>query len=255
MLPIPLATLTEHLATTLDPTGMTDYGPNGLQVDAAEPVRRIVTGVTANLALINAAAEWDADLLLVHHGIYWNGASATVTGPLGRRIRRLLDAKMSLVAYHLPLDAHPTLGNAHGLARHIGLGQLQPAFGHKGTDVGCVGVFDQPTAIDAVKALLCDRVNPETRLFTGGPANVTRVGVVTGGAARDVHGAIALGCDLFITGEAGEYSQATAQEEAIHFAACGHHRSERFGPQALADHLANTFPALETRYIDIDNPI
>lgn len=237
----------------LEPARVDDYGPNGLQVEGADRVERIATGVTANLDLIEAARDWGADLLVVHHGIYWNGAQVTVTGALGRRVTALVDARMSLAAYHLPLDGHPDVGNAVGLARAMGLVDLEPGFEHRGSPIGCIGRFPDPRSADEVARLL-GALSDRLLFFAHGPEPVRSAGVVTGGAPRDVREAIDRGLDLYVTGEAGEYSQATAREERIHFAALGHHRSERFGPIALAEALAAAFSAIETRFIDVDNP-
>ncbi|TNF24246.1 MAG: Nif3-like dinuclear metal center hexameric protein [Deltaproteobacteria bacterium] len=250
---LPLKTLTTWLEELLEPTPIEDYGPNGLQVEACDRVSRVVTGVTANLDLIEAARDFGADLLVVHHGLYWTGAPYTVTGALGRRIRTLIDARMSLVGYHLPLDGHPEVGNAVNLARTLGLVDLEPAFEHHRLAVGCIGHFPEPVAADEVGRRL-GALSDRLLYFPHGPDPIRSVGVVTGGAPRDVREAIDQGLDLYITGEAGEYSQATAREERINFAALGHHRSERFGPEALAERMAEAFPELTVRFIDVDNP-
>jgi len=250
-----LNTIREWLAATLDPTRCDDYGPNGLQVDADnDQIRRVATGVTANLAFIEAAAGWGAELAVVHHGLYWSGAPTTVTGPLGRRVRALLAHRLSLVAYHLPLDGHPDLGNASNLARALGLVDLSPAFPARGVMTGCTGRFPEPIGVAAAHELVAARISRACLFFAGGPAAIRTVGVVTGGAPRQASDAAARGIDLYITGEAGEHTQATAIEERIHVAACGHHRTEVFGPRALATALAAAFPGLESRFIDVDNP-
>lgn len=253
-----LRTIVDWLGATLDPERCDDYGPNGLQVeaDAPEPaqVSKVATGVTANLAFIAAATAWGADLAVVHHGIYWHGAPVTVTGNLGRRVRALLDARLSLAAYHLPLDGHPTLGNAANLGRALGLIDIEPAFVARRVPTGCVGRFEAPLAPAAVLELLRARVSPSSILFSGGPERIARVGIVTGGAPRQASEAAARGLDLYISGEASEYSQAIAAEERIHVVACGHHRSEVFGPRALADALPRQFAGLDARFFDVDNP-
>lgn len=256
--PYPLAAISEWLRTTLDPTRCDDYGPNGLQVEADDHERqitRIATGVTANLAFIDAAAALGADLAVVHHGIYWHGAPVTVAGPLGRRVRALIANRMSLVAYHLPLDGHPDLGNAPNLARALGLVDLAPAFVARGVPTGTIGRFPEPLPLAEVEALIAARVSPTSHFFRGGPAFVSTVGIVTGGAPRQASEAAQRGLDLYLTGEAGEYTQATALEERIHVAACGHHRSEVFGPRALATALAAAFPGVTATFVDVDNPV
>ncbi len=250
----PVASIIEWLDQTLDPTRIDDYGPNGLQVEASAQVHRLVTGVTANLAFIDAAIAARADLAVVHHGLYWNGARATATGALGRRLARLFGAGVSLAAYHLPLDGHPELGNASELARAIGLTQLEPAFAARGIATGCTGAWDPPVSIADADALLRARISERLLFFHGGPPTIAKVGIVTGGAPRLAEDARRLDCDLFVTGEAGEYSQATAREDGIHIAACGHHRTETFGPRALAARLRATFPGLDAQFLDVDNP-
>ena len=253
-----LTTVIGALDEFLLATPVKDYGPNGLQVfSGRETVHRIATGVTANLAFIEKAVQWGADLAVVHHGIYWNGAPVTVTGALGRRIRALIEGKLSLAAYHLPLDAHSEVGNASCLAQALGFGaELRtPAFEHRGLPVGCV--IDVPQGMTAQTLLerVHTTVNPQALGFLHGPARVSRIGIVTGGAARDVSRAAAMRCDAFITGEAGEYSQADAREEGIHFIAGGHHRTERYGPMALAEWLDARLPSVAIEFIDIDNPV
>lgn len=250
----PIPTIIAWLDQTLDPTRVDDYGPNGLQVDASAEVAHIATGVTANLAFIDAAIAAGAQLAVVHHGLYWNGARATATGALGRRLARLFRAGLSLAAYHLPLDGHPDLGNAPELARAVGLTQVTPAFAARGIATGCIGSWDPPASPERAEALLRAQISERLLFFRGGPAHIARVGVVTGGAPRLAEDARRLGCDLFVTGEAGEYSQATAREDGIHIATCGHHRTETFGPRALAARLRDAFPGLEAEFLDVDNP-
>lgn len=249
----PLKTIVDWLNELLDPTRIEDYGPNGLQVEASSEVTRIVTGVTANMAFIEAAAGLGSELAVVHHGLYWNGAPVTAVGPLGRRLRALFSQGLSLAAYHLPLDAHLEVGNAAGLARALGLVDLRPAFPYRGAPTGVVARFPEPLLASALMPLL-EAISPRTLLFDGGPSHISTVGIVTGGAPRIATDAARLGLDLFISGEASEYTQATAREERIHVAACGHHRTEVFGARALATALATAFPGLEVAFLDIDNP-
>lgn len=250
---MPLRSIVTWLDQLLDPTRVEDYGPNGLQVEACETVARVATGVTANLAFIQAAAAWGADLALVHHGLYWGGSPSTATGALGRRLRALFAHGISLAAYHLPLDAHLEVGNAAGLASAIALTDLRAAFPYRGAPTGVIGRFASPLPASDLPALLCT-VSPRALVFDGGPPTLSTVGIVTGGAPRLASEAARLGLDLFITGEASEYTQATAREEGIHIAACGHHRTEVFGPRALAERIARDLPGLEARFFDVDNP-
>ncbi len=250
---LPLRTIVDWLTQLLDPNRIDDYSPNGLQVEASTEVTRIATGVTANLAFIDAAAAFRAELCVVHHGLYWNGAPATAVGPLGRRLRHLFAAGLSLAAYHLPLDAHLEVGNAAGVARVLGLAELRPAFPYKGAPTGLVGRFATPVPLGELSTRLA-AISERALVFEGGPEAIRTVGIVTGGAPRVASDAARLGLDLFITGEASEYTQATAREERINIAACGHHRTEVFGPRALAEALRVAFPGVEVAFLDVDNP-
>ena len=249
-----LTELVHWLDSTLNAEDVDDYGPNGLHIEASEEVHKVALGVTSNLRFIESAIDWGADLAIVHHGVYWNGASPTITGALGKRVRSLIENKVSLIGYHLPLDAHPTLGNAVSLATILGLSSCEMEFQHRGLSVGCIARPTTPVSDEELHKALITKVNPDTISFRHGPPEIRRVGIVTGGGTREVHRALELGCDAFITGEAGEYSQATAYEEGIHFFAAGHHRTERFGPQALGTALANAFTELDVTFIDVDNP-
>jgi len=249
----PLKTLLAWLNQLLDPNRIEDYGPNGLQVEAATEITRVVTGVTANMAFIEAAAALGSEFAIVHHGLYWHGAPATAIGPLGKRLRALFANGLSLAAYHLPLDAHLEVGNAAGLARALGLIDLRPAFPYRGHPTGVRARFESPLAVASLAPLLA-AISPRALHFEGGPDLITTVGIVTGGAPRVASDAARLGLDLFITGEASEYTQATAREERIHVAACGHHRTEVFGPRALAAVMQAEFPGLDVAFLDIDNP-
>jgi len=249
----PLSLVITWLDQLLDPNHIEDYGPNGLQVEAGTVVSRIATGVTANLAFIEAAAATGADFAVVHHGLYWNGAPSTAIGALGRRLAALFSHGLSLAAYHLPLDAHLEVGNAAGLAHALHLEDLRAAFPYHGAPTGLVARFPTPVAAASLATLL-GAISPRFLFFEGGPPTIATVGIVTGGAPRLASEAARLGLDLFITGEASEHSQATAREERIHVAACGHHRTEVFGPRALAQRLASAFPGLPVDFLDVDNP-
>lgn len=252
-----VASVVEFLNQHLAISQFEDYGPNGLQVDATghpgqTPVRTLVTGVTSNLAFLEKASALKADLAVVHHGLYWGNAPSLATGPLGRRLKHCFQNQLSLAAYHLPLDAHLEIGNAAGLARAIGLSSWQPAFPYKRAPTGILGRFEAPLSWEEFQARVL-RVNDRTLLFRGTLPSIQTVGIVTGGAPRLASDALALGADAFITGEASEYTQATAQEEGIHIAACGHHRSEVFGAQALVTLLSERFTDVAVQFIDVDN--
>ena len=238
----------------LDSGGFQDYCPNGLQVEGRTEIRRIVSGVTASQALVDAAVEARADLLLVHHGYFWRGESAAVVGVKQRRLKALLKNDINLVAYHLPLDVHAELGNNVQLARLMGWqisGGLEP---NNPRSVGLPGELAAPCAGEELAALLAARLQREPLFVAGHDRPVKRIAWCTGAAQGYIDKAIALGVDAFITGEVSEPTVHAARENGIHFYAAGHHATERYGAKALGEHLAATF-GLEHRFIDIDNPV
>jgi dinuclear metal center YbgI/SA1388 family protein len=250
-----LRELTRHLDELLDPQRMRDYGPNGLQVEGLRPVRRVATGVTASRALLERARDWEADAVVVHHGLFWRSpGTLRVERSLRQRLALLLDAGIALLAYHLPLDRHPELGNNAVLARRLGAEEVEPAFEMEGEPIGLAATLPEPVPVGAFVARIAGTVSREPLVVGGGPPTVRRVGVVTGGAARQVEEAVRRGLDLFLTGEPSEPAVHLAREEGIHFVAAGHHATERFGVQAIADHLQRTLD-LETRYIEVQNPV
>lgn len=238
----------------LDSGSFQDYCPNGLQVEGRTEIRRIVSGVTASQALVDAAVEAQADLLLVHHGYFWRGESAAVVGVKQRRLKALLQSDINLVAYHLPLDVHAELGNNVQLARLMGWqisGGLEP---NNPRSVGLTGELAAPCAGEELAALLAARLQREPLFVAGHDRPVKRIAWCTGAAQGYIDKAIALGVDAFITGEVSEPTVHAARENGIHFYAAGHHATERYGAKALGEHLAATF-GLEHRFIDIDNPV
>lgn len=249
-----LSTITEHCNQLLEIERYRDHCPNGLQVEGASEVRRVVTGVTASLALLEAAAKWGADLIIVHHGYFWKGDSPTLTGARFTRIRTLIDTQMALLAYHLPLDVHPTLGNNAQLARHMG---WIPAGTIRGTEpdglLHC-GRLPHPLTPDALAQSLRTRLQRKPVHIGTGQGEIERIAWCTGAGQGLIETAAAEGIDAFITGEASEQTTHSARELGVEFFACGHHATERYGVQALGDHLAAEFD-LTHRFIDIPNPI
>ncbi|MEL0169204.1 MAG: Nif3-like dinuclear metal center hexameric protein [Pseudomonadaceae bacterium] len=238
----------------LDSGSFQDYCPNGLQVEGRSEIRRIVSGVTASQALVDAAVAAEADLLLVHHGYFWRGESAAVVGVKQRRLKALLQNDINLMAYHLPLDVHAELGNNVQLARLMGwhiTGGLEP---NNPRSVGLTGELAAPCAGDELAALLAGRLQREPLFIAGHDRPVKRIAWCTGAAQGYIDKAIALGVDAFITGEVSEPTVHAARENGIHFYAAGHHATERYGAKALGEHLAATF-GLEHEFIDIDNPV
>ncbi len=243
-----------HIDELLQPGRFKDYCPNGLQVQGRASVERIATGVTASQALVDAAISWGADAILVHHGYFWRGEPAPVVGMKRRRLGALLGADVSLLAYHLPLDAHPELGNNAQLGRLLGLEDAQALHPEDPASVGNVGRLAQVSTAGEV----CDRLaalTGQAPLLIGERGRaVERVAWCTGAAQSYIEDAVAAGADLFITGEASEPTVHVAREEGIGFIAAGHHATERYGVQALGEHLAQAF-GLEHRFIDIPNPV
>jgi dinuclear metal center YbgI/SA1388 family protein len=235
----------------LQPEKFRDYGPNGLQVEGDRDVQLLVSGVTASRALIEAAIDARADAIVVHHGLFWRGQDGRITGWMRERLRLLLAHGIHLFAYHLPLDAHPELGNNAQLGRVLGL-QADGRFGEQ--DLGFVGSFAQawpgPLALaDHVAAQLGRSVT----CVGGSDRPVRRVAWCTGGAQSYFEAAIAQGVDAFITGEISEPQAHLARETGVSFLACGHHATERYGAPALAAHVAQNL-GLQHRFIEIDNP-
>ncbi|PAV47702.1 Nif3-like dinuclear metal center hexameric protein [Pseudomonas sp. HAR-UPW-AIA-41] len=250
---IALRALVEEADRYLNAARIQDYCPNGLQVEGRPQVRRIVSGVTASQALIDAAIEAGADVLLVHHGYFWKGEDACITGMKQRRLKALLNHDLSLLAYHLPLDVHPEVGNNVQLAAQLGIeveGELEP--GNPRT-VGLVGSLSEPMlASDFARHV--QGVLGREPLLIDGARTVRRIGWCTGGGQSYIDQAIAAGVDLFLSGEASEQTFHSARENGISFIAAGHHATERYGVQALGEYLARRF-ALEHLFIDCPNPI
>jgi dinuclear metal center YbgI/SA1388 family protein len=243
--------LTQYLDELLEAPRFVDYGPNGLQVEGRAQVRHVVTGVTASLALIDAAIADGADALLVHHGLFWRGQDGRVTGWMKQRLARLLQHDLNLYAYHLPLDAHPTLGNNAQLARVLGW-TVDGHFGDKA--LGCLGTPATSGASAAqIAADVGTRLQRTPTLVEGDGRPIRRVAWCTGGAQGHFEGAIAAGADLYLTGEISEPQAHCARETGVAYLACGHHASERYGAEAVGEYIAEQF-GLTHKHIDIDNP-
>lgn len=239
-----------HLQQLLSVSVFKDYGPNGLQVEGKTEVHKIVSGVTASLALIEAAVEHKADALLVHHGLFWRGHDGRVTGWLKRRLELLLAHQINLFAYHLPLDAHPLLGNNAQLGQRLGW-TVESHFGEQA--LGCLATVPQVYDLPGLSAWLETQVRHPIVMVPGDGRALRRLAWCTGGAQSYFEAAIAAGADAFITGEISEPQAHYARESGVAFLACGHHASERYGVQALGHHLASQF-GIEHLFIDIDNP-
>jgi dinuclear metal center YbgI/SA1388 family protein len=231
-----------------------DYCPNGLQVEGRNDVRRLVAGVTASQRLVDGAAARGADVLLVHHGYFWKGEDPCITGMKRRRLAKLISADVSLLAYHLPLDAHVELGNNAQLARVLGF-VVEGQFGSgPGPKIGCFGTLPEPVAATELAVRITDRLGRAPLHLAGESGIVRRIGWCTGAAQSYLEQAADLGLDAFVSGEVSEQTTHVVRERGIHFYAAGHHATERYGVQALGRHLAERF-GLAYEYIDIDNPV
>ena len=234
----------------LDAGRFKDYGPNGLQVEGRQPIRKLVTGVTASLALIDAAIAEGADALLVHHGLFWRGQDGRVTGWMRQRLGKLLAHDINLIAYHLPLDAHAELGNNAQWGQRLGL-TADARFGDQ--DLGFIGAAPAGLTLDALAGRLHTALDRAPVVLPGDGRPLRRVAWCSGGAQGYFEQAIAAGADAFLTGEISEPQAHYARETGVAFLACGHHASERYGVQALGAHLSERFD-LAHLFIDVPNP-
>lgn len=233
--------------------GFRDYCPNGLQVAGRPEVRRLVTGVTASLALLERAVAARADTVLVHHGYFWKGESPRVVGMKARRLRLLLRNDVSLVAYHLPLDAHPELGNNVQLADRLGIGVEGRVEAGGVSGLLFHGALPEPVSAEAFGRRLGEVLGRAPLHVGAGPATVHRVAWCTGAAQGFLPDAAALGVDAYISGEVSERTTHEARESEIHYYGAGHHATERYGVEALGNHLAAHFGIVHD-FIDVDNP-
>jgi len=241
----------------LQPERFKDYGPNGLQVEGKLQVKKIVSGVTVSLALIEAAVAAQADAIFVHHGLFWRGQDGSVTGWMKKRLALLLAHDINVYAYHLPLDAHPELGNNAQLGLKLGLQAFGDPAGRFGEQaLGFLGQRRDGDSFQSAQAL-ADHVknilNRPVALVDSSRIAIKNVAWCTGGAQGYFEAAIAAGADAFITGEISEPQAHYARESGVAFLACGHHASERYGAPAVASHVAAKF-GLAHEFIDIDNP-
>jgi dinuclear metal center YbgI/SA1388 family protein len=231
-----------------------DSCPNGLQVEGRPEVRKLAAGVSACEELFVRAREQAADGVIVHHGLFWQGQSGVLTGVQYRRVAELIRGEMSLLAYHLPLDRHPVVGNNAVAARAFGLGDIEPFGDYEGQLIGFCGTFAEPVpTADFLER--CKRIyGQEPLAFTNGPDPVSTVAIVSGAAAALLYEAVDRRIDLFLTGEPREWVMNVARETGTHFVAAGHYATERLGIQALGDHLQDHF-GIEVDFIDIPNPV
>jgi dinuclear metal center YbgI/SA1388 family protein len=263
-MPASTSEILDELDRILDPERFDDYCVNGLQVPGSAQVQTIATGVSAHAELFELAAREHADLLVVHHGLFWSPGVKAIDARLKRRLQILFDADIALAAYHLPLDAHPEMGNNALLARALGAEQLQPFALHHGQAIGCIaeltadGPAQDPQADGLPAEELFARVQQATArqplVFDAGPPRVRRLAIVTGAGADYIADAAAAGADALLTGEVSERSMAQAREAPIHLISAGHYATETFGVKRLGEHLAQRFQ-LRHVFLDVTNPV
>lgn len=247
-------TVARYLDDLLEVTSFTDYGPIGLQVVGAHMVTKVCVAVSASLDVFERAGAAGAQMLVVHHGLFWDGTSRVV-GPLERRrLETLFRHDITLLAYHLPLDAHPVVGNNARLIELLGVERHEPFAPHGGRPLGRHGTLPTASTAEGVAAVLGGALGVTPLMFLGGPVEVRRVGVVSGGAGGDVRAAAALGLDLFVTGEPEEESPYLAAELGVTFVAAGHHATETVGVRALAELLERDL-GLATEFLPVSNPV
>lgn len=232
-----------------------DYGPNGLQVPGPDRVQTVVTGVSASAELFERAAEHDADLVLVHHGLFWTGAPLALSASSKRRLQLLFEHDMALAAYHLPLDGHPQVGNNALIADGLGCASHEPFAMHRGAAIGVAARFDGDGIAAGELVERAGRLTGREPLaFLAGPERVRKIAIVSGAGSDYLGEAVAAGCDAFLTGEPTERVMTHAQEEGIHFIAAGHYATETFGVRRLGDLLAERFE-IRHEFVEVPNPI
>ena len=243
--------LVEYLEGLLQPTNFRDYCPNGLQVEGRAEIRRLVAGVTASQALLDAAVERGADALLVHHGYFWKGEDGRITGMRKKRLETLLTNDINLLAYHLPLDAHPELGNNAQLAAKLGW-LPEGRFGEQ--NIAWFGRLPENEPASVLGDKLAHLLGRQAQMIGDPERAIRRIGWCSGGAQGYFEQAIALGLDAYVSGEISEQTVHLARESGVVYFAAGHHATERLGAQALAWHLAERF-GIQCEFVDIENPV
>lgn len=245
--------ITAHCNALLQINEFSDYCPNGLQIEGREDVDLIVSGVSASQALIERALDEKADALLVHHGYFWKGEDPSLTGMKYRRVKMLIEAGISLIAYHLPLDAHLTLGNNVQLGGKLGFEPIRRVEGGRAKSLLFTADLTDTVTSSELTARLSRVLGREPLHIEGGPERIVKVAWCTGGAQSYIEDAAALGVHAYISGEVSEQTTHFARENGLHFYAAGHHATERYGVQALGDEIAKVF-SLRHMNVEISNP-
>ncbi len=245
-----IITITNYIDGLLDSKSFDDYAPNGLQVQGKTDIRKIVTGVSATQGFIEAAIEQEADAILVHHGWFWDKEDPRIVGMKYKRLKLLMDHDISLLAYHLPLDAHPELGNNAHLAKRLGI-HIEDVMDKQG--VGNYGRLPEYISLEQLGENIEKSLARKPTLISGGDHAIRKVAWCTGGAQDWIHKAAEAGVDAYISGEISEHTVHVAREMGVHYIAAGHHATERYGAMALGEHVAAKFGLL-CEFVDIDNP-
>ncbi|TCB45224.1 Nif3-like dinuclear metal center hexameric protein [Acinetobacter terrestris] len=231
-----------------------DYAPNGLQIEGKPDVNKILCAVTASQDAIEAAIEQGADLLLVHHGYFWKGEPYPITGMRGKRIKSLIQHDISLVGYHLPLDSHPTLGNNAAIADILALESIEALDPGERNPIGNIGYLKQPVSAEEFKLYVSQRLDFNAIHLPADKTSIQKIGFCTGGAQDYIGKAAEQNCDAYISGEVSERTYYEAKELNVHYYACGHHATERYGVQRLAKAISEQFD-IEYSYFELNNPI
>ncbi|MFT5442845.1 MAG: dinuclear metal center YbgI/SA1388 family protein [Myxococcota bacterium] len=246
-----LGAIEQKLNSLMKPEAFADYCVNGLQIEGKPEVRRIASGVSLSQRFIEAALDWEADALLVHHGLFWRGMPHPMelrAGPIRDRLKMLLANDLSVFAYHLPLDAHPEVGNNAVLARQLGLANIEPV------DVGYAGDLLAPLPMDAFIAQLEAQTGQAVEAFRFGSDTVKRVGLISGASGASYPAIVAAGCDTFVNGDRQENLVREYEESGLNHLFAGHYATECFGPRALGDWCSEEL-GIETKFIDIPNSV
>ncbi|WP_180007670.1 MULTISPECIES: Nif3-like dinuclear metal center hexameric protein [unclassified Acinetobacter] len=249
-----LSEIIQWCDSTLKAHEFKDYAPNGLQIEGSAEVHKILCAVTASQTAIEAAIAAKADLLLVHHGYFWKGEAYPITGMRGKRIKSLIKKDISLVGYHLPLDSHPTLGNNAAIADLLELENIEALDPTERNPIGNVGYLKQAMTPAAFKEFVSERLGFDAIHLPADKPSIQKIGFCTGGAQDFIGKAAALDCDAYISGEVSERTFYEAEELNVHYYACGHHATERYGVQRLAKAISEQFN-IEYSYFELNNPI
>ena len=239
---------------TLKSPEFKDYAPNGLQIEGKTEVRKILAAVTASQDAIDAAIRENADLLLVHHGYFWKGEAYPITGMRGKRIKSLIQHDISLLAYHLPLDSHPSLGNNAAIADLLKLELIEALDPSERHPIGNIGYLNQPMPVEEFKKFVSEKLKFDAIHLPADKTMIEKVGFCTGGAQDFIVKAAEQGCDAYISGEVSERTFYEAKELGVHYFACGHHATERYGVQRLGQAISEQFD-IEYVYFELNNPI